>query len=716
MANKIRLQRSATTGVIPTPGDATTYGAAAVNVTDRKLFVNDSTGNPVAVADKILPFSAARAYAVDDIIVRSGALYMATAAVSPGAFNPAQWDAIGGGDAASILKAPTGTDSNKITTSAARKGLVIQGASTQTANLFEAPGTLAGDGRSAFIDPLGFPSDRFAPNIFRVSQVSHPFLYRGQPVAFTSGQWVPADASDPDRGAVAVVEQRLDDNQFVLRTGGRIENLQAASFTGGSITPGATYYVSDTEPGKLTTTASPTRPDPVLVALSGSTGIVVAGTGVGATEYLAVAGGTMAGPLTMSDANELRFSDAATAVYKQAASPSILMKVAGAVAGRVDEAGNAAGYTTTVMTREKGDARYLRLSGDAALGGFLRLQTGTEAAPALQFDNANNGIYWQPGTGARFTASGATIAQLDGSSTASNANDIITRTKGDNRYVALAGSTMTGRLTLSANPTASLHAATKDYVDNAVSGLLSASAANSTYALRSTTVTGNVGINGGGSLAANRQLSLDLTYTDGRYPRRNGGTGSYVDMDGRFDVKSTHGSGIVTRFHDGNSGVATIYRSGDASFSGVVTAGGNLELGHGGSNAFLNNSGSGDLQVRFGGSSSFYFDRNGGLSSNLSVVRRSTGDDRYVQQSDFTSLNNVISVAMLRAKGPNVALSPGTVVNGSDMWYSSAGGRVDHPGNFGASSPTGRWKVMGVMSSYSNNSDDETTICVKVSN
>lgn len=60
------------------------------------------------------------------------------------------------------------------------------------------------------------------------------------------------------------------------------------------------------------------------------------------------------------------------------------------------------------------------------------------------------------------------------------------------------GGTMTGTLVLSGAPSSDLHAATKAYVDSAVSPKASSS----------TTITAGTGLTGGGSLASNRTLAI----------------------------------------------------------------------------------------------------------------------------------------------------------------------------------------------------------------
>lgn len=707
MANKIKLRRSLTTGAKMPAGTAADAGEVGVNIPDGKIYMRNASGAPVLVADRIKDHSAAQAYDAGDFVVRDGVFMRARVNMAAGAFNAANWDAVGGGNAqGAILQLPDSALRNTINLlgKPTYKGLVIRGDSAQTANLLEVPGTTAGDTRGALVDPTGFPVDRFAVNIFRVVQASHPFLYRGQPVAFDGGQWVPADASNPARVALAVVEQRIDDNTFVLRTGGRMEQLQAAAFSGGSMVAGRVYYVSGTEPGKLTSTPSTIRPDPALIYLGGNAAIVVAGTGTAETDYVSVSGDTMSGPLTMGGQNEVRFDTSATALYKQTASPSLLVKIAGAVAGRVDEAGAEAGYGATLMTRDKGDARYLRMDGTAA-GTAIALASTSPRIDFTETDAALNAKRWRmvadagrmyvgtindDGTGLteryRFTRD----ASLGTDSA------IVTRGAGDDRYLTLSGGTMTGALTLpSANPTADRHAAHKGYVDAQVGGRLTQSAADGRYALRSITLSGGTGITSTiGNLTASRSISLDLGYTDDRYLRANAGKGTNASYQGRLNIYAQHSSDLALRVYGTDDVVAfTVTSAGTVGMPGNLNAGGavrggDLVMRHNGSNAFLENEGSGHVHIGAAGDAGPYarYDRDGGLGAPSSIVTRSTGDARYVNGD--TAWNGIGSTVMAQYIGSG-SPATGAVVEGTDLRVSSA------DGDTGGNALTGRWMLCG---------------------
>ncbi|MBD9528968.1 hypothetical protein [Paracoccus sp. PAR01] len=61
---------------------------------------------------------------------------------------------------------------------------------------------------------------------------------------------------------------------------------------------------------------------------------------------------------------------------------------------------------------------------------------GNEANPAIQFDSANNGIFWVLGGGPRFTAAGVTIGRIEGGSDLPSTVSLVTRVAGDARYVS----------------------------------------------------------------------------------------------------------------------------------------------------------------------------------------------------------------------------------------------------------------------------------------
>ena len=75
----------------------------------------------------------------------------------------------------------------------------------------------------------------------------------------------------------------------------------------------------------------------------------------------------------------------------------------------------------------------------------------------------------------------------------------------DDRYVNTAGDTMTGALTLSGAPSANLHAATKKYVDDSVSGVT----ANN----NKITLTAGTGLSGGGDFTLNQNSDKEITFS-----------------------------------------------------------------------------------------------------------------------------------------------------------------------------------------------------------
>lgn len=118
----------------------------------------------------------------------------------------------------------------------------------------------------------------------------------------------------------------------------------------------------------------------------------------------------------------------------------ISMQVDGVLAARVYPAGTAADTVTTVVTREKGDARYAQLGVDNTMGGKLLLQNGSAAAPQYVFGAAPTTGMFNPNDGAiGFASVGVVTARAEVPGTAvPNPTSIITREKGDARYKQVA--------------------------------------------------------------------------------------------------------------------------------------------------------------------------------------------------------------------------------------------------------------------------------------
>ena len=84
-------------------------GEIAVNTSNRQLSVGDSASGSLGAAIPLLGvriFDTRAQYATDDYVVYQGIIYRAKLTVSPGAFNPVQWDAVAGGQlGAFVVKA-----------------------------------------------------------------------------------------------------------------------------------------------------------------------------------------------------------------------------------------------------------------------------------------------------------------------------------------------------------------------------------------------------------------------------------------------------------------------------------------------------------------------------------------------------------------------------------------------------------------------------------
>src|SRR5262245_59653048 len=72
-------------------------GEIATNIPNRQLAVGDTSGTALLLL-AVRYFDAAAQYAIGDYVVQGGQLYRAKVAVSPGAFNAANWDALAPAD------------------------------------------------------------------------------------------------------------------------------------------------------------------------------------------------------------------------------------------------------------------------------------------------------------------------------------------------------------------------------------------------------------------------------------------------------------------------------------------------------------------------------------------------------------------------------------------------------------------------------------------
>jgi microcystin-dependent protein len=251
-------------------GDAPAPSATdlSINIVDRKIFYGDDL-----ISQKVETFSALREYAIGDLAIQGTTIYRCTTAiVTPGVFNPADWEIIGGGGGGSLtgamILAPSTASRNQVNLTG------VGGVAKAISVSFDAgQGVDVADfGPRAIINRFGVPDRAFGGAVFVVSQATHGFTRIGTPVFFNGLIWVLADSNALASFPNAVISEIIDANNFTVQVAGRIVNLNTAAFVGGVITPGTYYYASST-PGLMTSTPGAT-PVPVLYTTSATTGIV----------------------------------------------------------------------------------------------------------------------------------------------------------------------------------------------------------------------------------------------------------------------------------------------------------------------------------------------------------------------------------------------------------------------------------------------------------
>lgn len=275
--------------------------------------------------------------------------------------------------------------------------------------------------------------------------------------------------------------------------------------------------------------------------------------------FLARAGGTMVGQISLPNAPTVdahaarkRYVDdqvatrltqaAADARYLQpaAAASTYLSKGGDTMSGRLrtsvsapidanemtrkDYVDNA---VATRLTQTQGDARYVNLSGgytsSQTIEGrvYIRGESGGSVLRLYAADGASVANVKADGSidVGNYVSSGA----LPSSDTHLTRKDYVddavatrmTQAASDARYLRLAGGTMTGHIEMknyvvyADTDSGSTRAYTrKSYVDNAVAGRLTQSAADGRYALRGRSMAAGNGLTGGGDYTADRTITL----------------------------------------------------------------------------------------------------------------------------------------------------------------------------------------------------------------
>jgi len=438
-------------------GGTRLQGELYVNLTDNQFGFIDAGTDPLDLL-AITIFSASAAYEADQLVVYSGSIYRALTSIVAGAFNPAQWEEV----------------------SSAATGLT------------------------------------------KITQSAHGFTSanQGAPLRFNGSAWVLNQATAANHHHAILVEVTSVDT-FTIATSGQV-TVDVAVNNGAVLVAGTLYYCSTASAGKVTST-QPTdleEAHPVYVGLGDTTAYLVASpagyaqydyvdtaaadaaaaaiVGLATEDYVDTAvstsaglkvdkaGDTMTGALTVTDATadghalnritaDGRFaalshgheladvSDAGTlAAVDDAPSDS---KIYGRYNGSWAEvvSGGGEGGTsdhTALLNRDVADQH--------PIGAVTGLQTALDAKQATLTGGATSIAT------ANLTASRALMSDGSGkvavsavSATELGYLDNVTgplQTQLDGK-VPLGGGTMTGMLTLFADPTATNHAANKNYVD-----------------------------------------------------------------------------------------------------------------------------------------------------------------------------------------------------------------------------------------------------------
>ena len=427
--NLIQPLRSEVTGFVPAITSPDASGELFINRVDGKTYMRDAAGMMVQVGGIYREYASALQYRTGDTCIHSLIPYIANKDTT-GAFVDADWDAVGSqGASNAVVVDPDAAGRNAVVTTGDVEGLILDGDMGQTANLLQINPTQAGDTQGSYVDAQSFPQGHFAPQVYRIAQPSHLFTAIGQPAMYNATDgYRPSDGSDVTVGLIDLV---IDANTFVIRTSGQINNLEDAAFAGGSLSPARSYYVSATVSGQLTTVARTDGQGVILFTSGGRTGIVlgvVASVGADTSLFVAKAGDTMTGDLRMSGEGKITFNTTSEWIYRPDSTEAVYIGVGGQSSARVYPQGTAMPSSYTVVTREKGDARYLELSGGVMNGtlnmsgeiltgaSVVRTSFGTADAPSHSFtSDINTGMYAIAQNEIGFSTGGGERVKITGS-------------------------------------------------------------------------------------------------------------------------------------------------------------------------------------------------------------------------------------------------------------------------------------------------------------
>lgn len=174
--------------------------------------------------------------------------------------------------------------------------------------------------------------------------------------------------------------------------------------------------------------------------------------------------------------------------------------------------------TSSLITTARGDGRYLRLSG-GTLTGQLRTAAGDVGTPGIGIGGNNVGLYLGASNTLIVSLGGVAAGRVSTGTGTTDAIDVMTRGKGDARYLTLSGGTLTGGL--------------KGIVGSVAYGFEGHTAG---FTLNTTSIPGSVSVSG------------DNTATDVLYYGGSGGPSTPIGPstilsqkmgDGRYTLKTT---------------------------------------------------------------------------------------------------------------------------------------------------------------------------------
>jgi hypothetical protein len=105
---------------------------------------------------------------------------------------------------------------------------------------------------------------------------------------------------------------------------------------------------------------------------------------------------------------------------------------------------------TSLITRLRGDGRYLQLAG-GTMTGQLRVPAGNNSTPGISIGDPDTGFYLGSGNAIIAAVDGVAAGRITAGTGTTDGLDVITRQKGDLRYLQLTGGSLSGALTVTGN-------------------------------------------------------------------------------------------------------------------------------------------------------------------------------------------------------------------------------------------------------------------------